>query len=231
MINCIIVEDQVRAQRVLEKYIAETELLIPVGTFFSAPDALNFINKNKVDLIFLDIHLPGASGIDLINSLDNNKPFIVATTAYPNYAILGYELNITDYLLKPFSIERFRKAVDKVVDLYKLKNTRNHTKVDSLEKILVKDGHEKILLNLNDILFIKSEGDYTMVYCKCKRYLLSYTLKFWNENLPNELFIQVHRSYIVNKKYVEKINASMLFIEDTEIPIGRIYKKQIKNII
>ncbi|MCU4175332.1 LytR/AlgR family response regulator transcription factor [Carboxylicivirga sp. N1Y90] len=197
MINSIVIEDQAPAQRVLQRYIADIDYINLAKVFFSANDALKFISTEKVDLIFLDIHLPEYSGIELIKNL-NNRPYIIVTTAFSNYAIQGYELDIADYLLKPFSFERFQKATYKVFELYNMKNAVSEYQESNNNTILVKSGYEQVVLNFNDIFYIKSDGDYTMVHHKNKRYFVNYTLKYWIEKLPENQFVQVHRSYIIN---------------------------------
>ena len=229
MIDCIIIEDQAPAQRLLRRYITSTDYLNLTEVFFNATEALNYINAEKVDLIFLDIHLPEYSGIDLIKKL-SYKPFVIVTTAFPNYALEGYELDIADYLLKPISFERFQKATKKVYDLYSLKNAVNEKQESSNKTVLVKSGHEQVSLNLNEISYIKSDGDYTLVITKSKKHILTYTLKYWIENLPSEQFIQVHRSFIINKGHIQKVNSSFILINDFEIPIGRKYKKSLKEL-
>ena len=226
MISCIIIEDQLPARKILKKYIGNAAVLELKGTFSNALLALEYLKENPVDLLFLDIHLPKLSGIDLLNLL-SIRPFVILTTAFPDYAVQSYELDIVDYLLKPFSFERFLKAVLKVERL--IKNPETEKTLKKPESILVKVGYNFIKIPHNDITYIKSDGDYTQVFSKEKKYHTSNPLRHWKNTLPREQFIQVHRSYIVNIDDVKKISTSSIMVNNTLIPIGRNYKKDFQN--
>ena len=224
--KCIIIEDQPPAQRVLKKYIDDLGTLDLVGTFSDAIKALDFLNSQPVDLIFLDIHLPKISGIDFLKTL-TNAPSVILTTAFPDYALESYEFNVVDYLLKPFSFQRFVKAVAKVP----LKGTpmiEDTTKVTSSpikKDFFVKSGYEHIRVNQQDILYIKSDADYTEVYLSDKKLLTSEPLRHWETELQDEHYYRIHKSYIINTHKIEKVTASHVYLEDgTSIPIGRAFK-------
>lgn len=217
----IIIEDQAPAQRILKKYIDDIATLDLVGTFGDAIESLSFLKKEPVDLIFLDIHLPKISGLDFLKSLQN-PPSVILTTAFPDYAIESYELNVVDYLLKPFSFQRFVQAVSKV--------NSNDSKTTSAPKnpdLFIKSGHDLIRINRSDILYIKADADFTEIYTDKKRYLSNETLKFWAEDLGNE-FVRVHKSYIINLDHLEKVSAAFVVMDNgAEIPIGRVYKENL----
>ncbi|WP_422360553.1 LytR/AlgR family response regulator transcription factor [Reichenbachiella sp.] len=219
--NCIIIEDQLPAQRILKRYIEDIGTLNLVGTYSNALQALDTINSQKVDLLFLDIHLPKLSGIDFLKTL-SNSPHVILTTAFSDYALESYEFNVVDYLLKPFSFERFVKAVSKVSAL---KNTIQ-TKEAPVQDIFIKSGYEHIRINLTDIYFIKSDADYTEIHLTQKKHLSSETLKNWEEKLAQHKFLRVHKSYLVNTSKITKLMGNQIYLDDQKIiPIGRAYKE------
>ncbi|NER15365.1 response regulator [Leptobacterium flavescens] len=225
MISCVIIEDQAPAQRILQKYIADVEILELKATFADPLVAFEYLKNNPIDVIFLDVHLPKISGIDFLEILPE-KHQIILTTAFSDYALQGYELNIVDYLLKPFSFQRFLKAVTKVTSHNPgtLKNITESTDTKAKDYIFIKSGHEHLKIALKDILFIKSESDYTEIHMLTKKHLASYSLKTWSEALLNADFCQVHKSYIINTEKITKVSGNQVFIEDKVIPIGRAFK-------
>ena len=222
--TCIIVEDQPPAQRILQKYILDIGLFELKGVFADAIAAMQFLESEMVDVMFLDIHLPKLSGVQLIKILDK-KPQIILTTAFSDYALDSYELDVVDYLLKPFAFERFVKAVKKVknktkqVDSNRVEESGQHA-----DFIFAKAGSEYVNVELRSIKYIKADGDYTKVHFGDSKKLINNSLRFWVEQLPEALFCQVHKSYIVNVSYIEKVSGNQLIIEDQAIPIGRTYK-------
>lgn len=224
MIRCIIIEDQQPAQRILKKYIEDIGTMNLIGVFSNAVLALETIKTSKVDLIFLDIHLPKISGIEFLKSL-SNPPQIILTTAFPDYAIESYELAVVDYLLKPFSFQRFLKAVSKITD----SNTSQNSKISNSD-IYIKSGYEHFKVDINSILFINADGDYTDIYLKDKKYISSESLKYWEDKLETTGFLRVHKSYLLNTEKIIKASASFVYLEDNhKIPIGRTYKNTVKN--
>lgn len=222
MISCIVIEDQMPARKILQKYIGDVEILKPEGMFSNALDALDFLREKPVDLLFLDIHLPKLSGIDFLKVLQK-KPFVILTTAFPDYALQGYELDVVDYLLKPFSFERFLKAVIKVERQFN--GIPSELKIEKPESILVKVGYDLVKISIDEITYIQADGDYTHIFCKNKKHHASYPLKYWTETLPNNQFLQVHRSYIININQVSKVSPASVEIKDEVLPLGRVYKK------
>ena len=229
MISCIIIEDQKPARKILQKYIGDVEMLELKGSFKNAISALDFLKGNSVDLLFLDIHLPKLSGIDFLSVLPQ-KPHVILTTAFPDYALKGYELDVVDYLLKPFSFERFLKAVLKVERLSNNADKQDTTQNKKAESILVKVGYDQVKITVDKITHIKSDGDYTYIYCDGKKYYVSYPLKHWLGNLPKNQFVQVHRSFIVNLFEIQKVSSNTIEIQGNIIPLGRVYKKDFQMI-
>lgn len=226
--NCIIVEDQPPAQRILKKYIADIGNLNLIGTFSDAVQAMIFLKSEEVDLVFLDVHLPKISGIDFLKAIPN-PPHIILTTAFSEYALEGYEYNIVDYLLKPFSFERFSKAIAKVQAIGTNQITQDKTETTN-PAIFIKSGYEHIKIKVDDILYIKSDADYTEIFIVGKKHLSSESLRYWSENLNARQFVRIHKSYIINASRIEKIAGNQVFLSEGEIvPIGRVYKEEFIN--
>lgn len=221
--TCIIIEDQPPAQRILKKYIEDFETLELKATFSNAIQAMEFLKTEEVDLIFLDIHLPKISGIDFLKVLPN-PPAVILTTAFSEYALESYEFNVVDYLLKPFSFQRFVKAVSKVPIQQDNQSLDNDEIVK--KEIFIKSGYEHIKVIINNILFIKSDADYTEIILLEKKHLSSEPLRYWLENLDNNQFMRVHKSYIVNTNKIEKVSSNQIFLDEkTVVPIGRAFKE------
>lgn len=225
-ISCIIIEDQAPAQRVLKKYIDDIGTIDLKGTFTDALSALEYLQQHSVDLIFLDIHLPKISGINFLNIL-SSRPKVIFTTAFSEYAIKGYELDVVDYLLKPFSFERFVKAVTKVMLLSGNNSVASQPapqKTTDHHFIFVKSNNDYLKIEIANIQYIKSDGDYTQVFTSGKKYFVSYPLKFWHENLPGDKFCQIHKSYIIHVQFVNKVSGNQVFIDAEALPIGRTFR-------
>ena len=222
-LNCLIIEDQLPAQRILKRYIEDIGILRLVSTHSDAIQAIGTLNTQPIDLIFLDIHLPKLSGIDFLKTL-KNPPLIILTTAFSDYAIESYESDVVDYLLKPFSFERFVKAVSKATNLKQQIISESSAKPVS-QGIFIKSGYEHIRIDLADVIYIKSDADYTEIHLKSKKHLSSEPLKNWEEQLGAFQFLRIHKSYLVNTTKIEKLVGNQIFLqEDKIIPIGRAYK-------
>lgn len=223
MITCIIIEDQAPAQRLLKHYIDQVDFLELKATFSNGVEALQFLNNQDIELIFLDIHLPKISGIDFLKMIPK-PPKVILTTAFSEYAIESYELNVVDYLLKPFSFQRFLKAILKLQH-QNIANRHSEPKSEDPSFIFVKSGYEHLKLNIKDIEYIKSESDYTEICTLNGKYLTSHALKYWIEFLDTSKFCQVHKSYIVQIDKINKVSGNQIHLNNTiVIPIGRAYK-------
>lgn len=221
--TCIIIEDQPPAQRILKKYIEDFGTLQLKATFSNAIQAMEFLKTEEVDLMFLDIHLPKISGIDFLKMLPNS-PAVILTTAFSEYALESYEFNVVDYLLKPFSFQRFVKAVSKVPSKDVAQSIEPNDNIR--QEIFIKSGYEYIKITIDDILYIKSDADYTEIFIPNKKCLSSEPLRYWLENLDNEQFMRIHKSYIINTTKVERIASNQVFLKgEIIIPIGRAYKE------
>lgn len=219
--TCIIVEDELPAQNLLKNYLSKIPDMQLLATFQSAIDANNYFKSNTVDLVFLDVNLPDISGLDFIKTV-KNPPAIIMTTAYPEYAVSSFELDtIVDYLVKPFGFDRFLKAVNKAEDRLIKKDVVNQTVEDSIFLNVDKTLHKIIL---NDILFLESDRNYITIVTQTQKLSFIDSLKNWNQKLPDLEFFQIHKSYIINAKYVTKISGNEVYINTHRLPIGRTYK-------
>ncbi|MDN5204921.1 LytTR family DNA-binding domain-containing protein [Fulvivirgaceae bacterium BMA10] len=228
-IRCVIIEDQLPAQKILIRYIEDLPELKLLTTFTNAVEAVSYLKKEKVDLIFLDIHLPKLSGLDFLKILPD-RPKIILTTAYTDYALEGFELDVVDYLVKPISLERFIRAINKVNPSYASQaglDPRDEyieeEKPDSY--IFVKDGREILKIFFDRIICIKASGDFVELITLDKKYLIAYTMKYWEELLSPKNFCRVHKSYIINLQKIDKIYGNSIYMQDHTIPIGRSHRQ------
>lgn len=219
-ISCLIIEDEPVARDILRQYISEVEELDLVQEFEDGISASSFLKTNSIDLIFLDINMPKLSGISLLKSLQN-PPKIILTTAYSEYALEGYELDVVDYLLKPFSFERFLKAVNKV-------------EVTPKEPVFPKDitikaDKKTYRISTDEILYAKAMGDYITLYTATQKLTFNRTLKLFQQELDPTQFLRVHKSYLINLKTIDFVEGNMIQIGEKAIPIGLAYKEDFQN--
>jgi len=222
--KCLIIEDELPAQHILRNYLSKIPDLELVGSFQSALEANSTLQKNQIDILFLDINLPDISGIKYIKTL-SNPPAIIMTTAYHEHAVESFELDtICDYLVKPFSFDRFLKSVNK---------TKRNKNFDSLNISEKEESSESIFLNIDktlhkikihDILYVVSDKNYVTVVTISGKFSYLDSLKNWMQKLPESHFLQVHKSYIINFEKIEKISGSVISMGEVKIPAGRVYK-------
>lgn len=217
MIQCLILEDEMSAVEVIEAYIEKTPFLNYLGAYESGLD-IPPEQLQKADVLFLDIQLPELNGLSFLKTLQN-PPLVIVTTAYPNFAIEAFEEAVTDYLVKPFSYERFYKSISRVRSLLveQLKDKKNQIFLYA-DKTIYKT-------NIEDILFLKAEVDYVNVVTQDREVLILDSLHNWSEKLSQFNFKRAHRSYIVNLDQIEKISANQIFVKSHALPIGRTYKQ------
>lgn len=217
--NAIAIDDEPLALEVVKKLSEKVPFVKLREVFTNAFEAIDYLQKNKIDLIFLDIKMPDITGIELSKSLAN-PPMIIFTTAYTEHAVEGFEVNAVDYLLKPFSLARFLKACTKAQELFALKNN----KTTEVGAIFLKDGYEQVKVFFNDIIYIEAAGNYLNVILKNKKLMTRITINDMMALLPAEQFTRIHRSYIVSKNKVTKFNRQSVFIDLLEFPIGASYE-------
>jgi len=223
MISCIIIEDEIPAQKVIEHYLSKITDAEIAGVFNTATDANTFLNAKSVDLVFLDINLPDIPGIDFIATL-KEPPFVIMTTAYPDYAVSSFELDtIVDYMVKPFSFNRFLKAFKKAQKAIENPQKRNESNgVKSIFLNVDKSFHKIVF---EELIYLESDRNYVTVVTKNQKLSYIDSLKNWMERLPDGIFIQVHKSYIINVHYAEKISGNEIYVNGNKLPIGRVYKQ------
>lgn len=228
MIHAIAIDDEPPALKVIENFCSEIDSIHLQKTFTQPSEALKYIKKFPIDLLFLDINMPSISGIDFYNSLPEAK-MVIFTTAYSEFAVEGFNLNAVDYLLKPFSLDRFTQAVTKATDYYNfLKQT------DSSEKnyLLIRADYTLHKIQFTDILFIEGLDDYLKVHIhNSKTIVARMTMKTILEKLPSKEFARVHRSFIVPINKIQGIHKKNILIENTEIPIGKSYEEAIFKLL
>lgn len=220
MIKCLIIDDEPLARDVLESYVAEVPELQLIASCKDAMEAGAVLKEQKVDLLFLDINMPKLSGINFYKTLVH-KPQVIFTTAYPDHAVEGFELEAIDYLLKPFSFERFMKAVNKIKPV-------SHT--PSSDYIMLKADKKTHKINYDQITHFESIGDYVKVYLQDGKVLIvSDTLKKLEEELPNQVFMRVHKSYIISIPKLEYIEGNQIQLSGIKIPIGQSYRDKMNE--
>ena len=220
-IRCIIVDDEPPAQNVLERYVREVPYLTLVETCDDALQALDVLNQHPIDLMFLDVQMPKMKGTALLKSL-THSPHVILVTAYPEYALEGFELNVVDYLLKPFSFERFIQAVDKVKHLINLEGpaTRQH--------LLIKSDKRLFKVPFDQILYLQAYGDYVKVFRSGDKPLLTKErLSELEKQLENDHFTRIHRSYIISLEAVQFMEGNMVSIQNVLLPVSASYKEQL----
>lgn len=225
--KCLIVDDELLARDLLKEYIAKIERLELVKVCIDAVEAMNYLQNNPVDIIFLDINMPELNGIDFLKTLQNS-PKIILTTAYSEYALEGYEFGVIDYLLKPIAFHRFLKAVNRVLELgSNIPKETNNTQQEKEVLVIKEEGIPHKIPFLN-ILYIKSFGNYLKVITDEKTFIMLGTISGIEKDLSQQ-FQRVHRSYIVNVKEIEKLKAKVLEIRKNEIPVSAMYRLQLQE--
>ncbi|MEL6812959.1 MAG: response regulator transcription factor [Bacteroidota bacterium] len=233
--KCIIIDDEPLALKVIKSYCQDSGELEVLGTYTNVMDALKTLHTTQVDIIFCDIEMPQVNGIEFIESLDN-KPLFVFTTAYPQYALEGFNLNAVDYLVKPIPFPRFLKAVNRARELYQLKRKAEKpvstlsipTEPSPSNFIFVKSEYENVKIFLEELIFIQGLKDYLKIFTTQEKPILT-LMSFQQilDQLSDAKFVRVHKSYVVNIDHIKSIQKSRIFTENERIPIGDSYKAQV----
>ena len=216
MINCLIVDDEPIAREGMLEHIRQIDFLFPVAECKSAMEAASWLQKDKIDLIFLDIQMPKLTGIDFVKNM-HTPPLVIFTTAYPEYAIEGYELDILDYLLKPISFKRFYKSALKAQD-YLLKTKKDINEEADFFFLKCNQKIEKI--QMTDVLYIEGMSNYIIVHTKQKKFITYLTFKAIEEQLPSRLFIRIHKSFLVSVNAIQTIDGNEITLPDCVLPIS-----------
>ncbi|MEE4197390.1 MAG: LytTR family DNA-binding domain-containing protein [Bacteroidales bacterium] len=224
----IVIDDEQMALDLISNYASKVSFLRASGKFRNAISALNFLQQNKVDLLFLDINMPDLTGIEMLNTL-SQPPLVIFTTAYSEYALEGYKFHAIDYLLKPVGFEEFLKAVHHAYEIFQNQKQNKRKEVltaqESPEILWVKSGTEYFKININEILYIKSEGNYVEFHLQERRIVTLDSLNHLINKLPEKLFSRIHKSYIVSLKHIDSFQRHQLRIMNKTFPIGSIYRE------
>lgn len=226
--NCIIVDDEPLARSEMRSLIAETSSMDILGEFSNAPSALEFLKDNDVDLIFLDIEMPMVTGLEFAEMLPK-KSLIIFTTAYSQYALKSYELEAVDYLLKPVDPQRLEKAIDKAIlytELLSKDTVKNTVESNTADFLFIKAERRFYKISFSDIKFIEGLKDYVVIHTKQQKLITAMNLKTIHQKISGETFIRVSKSYVVNMNYIDSFDNHNIYIEDSEIPLGEVYRSE-----
>lgn len=225
--NCVIVDDEPLAREGMGNYVREIDFLNLVATCENPVQLTAILDQHPVDLIFLDIQMPKMNGLDFLKMVQN-PPLVIITTAYPTYALDGFQLNVLDYLLKPITFDRFFKSVTKAKEYFQLLNRNAPPAPDpAADYFFIRCGSKYEKIFFNQILYVEGMQNYITIYTQKGKYVTLLYLKNLEENLDSQSFIRVHKSYIVAIGKIEAIEANEIFIQDHRIPISRNYREQV----
>ena len=230
-LRCLIIDDEPPAREIMKTYVDDCprlELVKICGDAFAAEEILQ---SQMIDLLLLDINLPRLSGLSFLKSL-SHPPLVIFTTAYPEFALEGFETDAVDYLIKPFSFDRFLKAVNKAVEKQRIRQSSNHLRTDkNQDYILLRADKKMYKVNFDEIHYVESTGDYLKVYLAGKNLVIHETIKGFLDQLPPAEFIRIHKSYIVSVNRIVYIEGNRIRIDDKLIPVGRSYKEEVDRLL
>jgi len=230
MINCVIVDDEPLAREGIAQYVKEVDFLTLIDTCENPLKLMTLMDEHQIDLIFLDIQMPKMNGIDFLKIVQK-PPMVIVTTAFPSYAIEGFQLNVLDYLLKPITFDRFFKAAHKAKDYFQLINNSGNSGMPKTDQqadyFFIKCGSKYEKIQLDDILYIEGMQNYVTIYTRKGKYLTLLYLKNLEQHFNNKSFIRVHKSYIVAIDKIEGIEGNEIHIQSHRIPISRNYREQV----
>lgn len=232
-LRCLIVDDEPLAHDVIVRYLEDIPFLEKAGQCYLATEAFAFLNHHAVDLIFLDIRMPKLSGLDFLRTL-SQRPLVVITSAYEEHALESFELEVVDYLLKPFRFDRFLKAANRALEQHTLRRLALPGPVASAglqeaEQLYIKSDKKLVQMQLDDVYYLESLGNYVKVWGRDQFLLTQRTLGSFEEQLPADAFIRIHKSFILNKKFVHYIEGNMIrLLNGKVLPLGKTFKHVIK---
>lgn len=226
-ISCIIVDDEPLARKGLREYITDVDFLNCIGEFDNALKASELISRGEVQLLFLDIQMPKITGLEFFKTLQNAPP-VIFTTAYPQYALEGFEVNALDYLVKPVSFERFLKAVLKAKEYYEIRDT-NTKEANTAEYFFIKADNKLVKILYDEVLYVEALQNYVIIHTASKKYITYLTFKSVEDYLPADKFLKVHKSYIVAASRIDSIEGNDIKIGQQHIPISRNQKDEVMD--
>ena len=224
--TCLIVDDEQLARQLLKEFVSKVPSLELKGMCKNPMEALEILSKEKIDILFLDIQMPGLTGVEFIKTL-KQKPATIFTTAYAEYALEGYQLDVIDYLVKPFPFDRFVKAVNKAIDFLDMQRKAQNSHESDATYILLHADHKIYKVRLDEIEYIEGLKEYVSYYTREKRIIVLQSLKSIENSLPSNKFIRIHRSYIVPISKIKTLDGNQVQIGEKLIPIGRSYKEEV----
>ena len=223
MITAIAIDDEPLALKVIDSHCEKTDFINLQKTFSHPAEALKYLQKYPVDLLFVDIQMPSMNGINLVKAIQQNT-MIIFTTAFSEYAVISYELNAIDYLLKPINFKRFNQAVNKANEYYNFINKQNHSED---QYIFVRADYSLVKIPLADILYIEGLADYLKIFIRARKTVVArMTMKEMVEKLPSNDFIRVHRSFIIPFSSIQSVRNNIIFFNEKEVAIGRTYTEE-----
>ena len=229
MIKCVAIDDEPLALQQMSSYIKKVPFLQLEAQFHTAIEAREFLQENKVDVLFCDINLPELNGLDFVKSLDGS-PMVVFTTAYSEYALDGFRLDAVDYLLKPFSLDDFKRAADRVKKRYDAMTAAQEvSQIDEDDAIFLKTEYKIMRISIGDIAYVEAMSEYLRIYLDgvSRPVIVLLSMKKMEERLPSSSFMRVHRSYIINLKRIREVSKNRIILaSDVEVPIGDSYRDQ-----
>jgi len=226
-LKCIIIDDEPLARKGLKEYIADVDFLNLLGEFESPLQATELISQHGVDLLFLDIQMPQITGLEFFKSLQQPPP-VIFTTAYPQYALDGFEVNALDYLVKPISFDRFLKAAMKAKEYYEVRD-KNRAAPGASDHFFIKADNRLVKLTYDEILFVEALQNYVVIHTPQKKYITYLTFRSVEEYLPRDRFLKVHKSYIVSASRVDSIEGTDLWIGVHQIPVSRNLREEVMD--
>lgn len=231
--RCLIIDDEPLGIKLIRAHLDKLESFEVAGECKSALNAVEYLRSEKIDLIFLDINMPEISGIDFLKTL-SDPPYVIITTAYRDYALDGYDLDVVDFLIKPISFERFLKAINRYCNRTRtspLIAGNNSGEADEKKYVYIQDGKNTYKLVYDDIIYFEGYGEYVKVITINKNYLVRDSLAEFEHKLSSDFFVRIHKSYLINIRKILGFNTNNVMLKNIELPIGRVYREKVMKIL
>ncbi len=229
-LKCLIVDDELIATKIIANYAGKLDFLQVEAVYSSSVEAAGMLQNKEIDLMFLDINMPRLSGIEFLESLDK-APLTILTTAYSEYALEGFRLHVIDYLLKPFSFQRFFQAVQKANDLFRSRLLLQKNEEEKTTDIYIRQGDAFLRINWDEILFVEAMQNYLKLHLDGKVFVIRQTMASLEEMLPKDVFFRIHKSFLVNITHIDAVSGGRLFISGMELPISKLRKEELMNTV
>lgn len=229
-LKCLIVDDELIATKIIANYIGKLDFLKVEAVCSSSIEAAGMLQNRDIDLMFLDINMPHLSGIEFLESL-TKAPLTILTTAYSEYALEGFRLHVIDYLLKPFSFQRFFQAVQKANELYQSRLLLQKNEEEKTTDIYIRQGDTFLRIKWNEILFVEAMQNYLKLHLDGKTFIIRQTMASLEETLPKDMFFRIHKSFLVNISRIDAVSGGRLFINAIELPVSKLRKEELMNTV